>query len=260
MSMLDPREPDDLHHLAAAYALDALDADERRRYEAHYPRCDICAGEVAEFRETAADLGRGGPGRHRRPTSRTGSWTRWPAPRSRRPRSTRWPGGGRSSRLATALVASAAAIVAIALGGAALLRSPDQPDGIGDLLALPDTVVATLDGPDGTLRVLWSPSTDRVGLIGEGLDVPGPGETYALWFLLDDGVAPAGLFEPTEAGSVRQLLSVDDRRWGRFRGHHRTGRRLTATDDPRALPRPSSDPPAAAAATGRGWRHPPSAG
>ena len=39
----------DLHHLAAAYALDALDDIERHEFERHYPTCDICSGEVEEL-------------------------------------------------------------------------------------------------------------------------------------------------------------------------------------------------------------------
>src|SRR5262249_37930017 len=44
------------HELAAAYALDALDADERRAYETHLAGCGRCQEEVASFRETTAAL------------------------------------------------------------------------------------------------------------------------------------------------------------------------------------------------------------
>jgi len=47
---------EDLHHLAAAYALNALDEIERGEFEAHYPTCSICSAEVADYRETAALL------------------------------------------------------------------------------------------------------------------------------------------------------------------------------------------------------------
>ena len=43
----------DDHQLAGAYALDALTGEERREYEEHYPTCEICTAEVAEFRATA---------------------------------------------------------------------------------------------------------------------------------------------------------------------------------------------------------------
>ncbi len=44
------------HDLAAAYALDALDAGERAEYEVHLAGCEQCRAEVAELRETAAQL------------------------------------------------------------------------------------------------------------------------------------------------------------------------------------------------------------
>jgi len=44
------------HQLSAAYALDALEGEELRAYEAHLAGCERCRGEVASFRETAAAL------------------------------------------------------------------------------------------------------------------------------------------------------------------------------------------------------------
>jgi anti-sigma factor RsiW len=44
----------DIHHLSAAYALDALDARERAAFEAHYPSCDVCRADVLDFRSTLA--------------------------------------------------------------------------------------------------------------------------------------------------------------------------------------------------------------
>ena len=45
-----------LHDLTAAYALDALDPNERREYEAHLARCDRCRDELASLSETATSL------------------------------------------------------------------------------------------------------------------------------------------------------------------------------------------------------------
>ena len=48
----------DLHSLAAPYALDALDSGaEQDRFERHLNRCQNCTGEVRGFRETATRLG-----------------------------------------------------------------------------------------------------------------------------------------------------------------------------------------------------------
>lgn len=45
-----------LHDLTAAYALDALDPEERREYEAHLARCEQCRDELASLSEAASSL------------------------------------------------------------------------------------------------------------------------------------------------------------------------------------------------------------
>ncbi len=45
-----------LHELTAAYALDALDPDERQAFEAHLAGCERCRDEVAELAAAAASL------------------------------------------------------------------------------------------------------------------------------------------------------------------------------------------------------------
>jgi anti-sigma-K factor RskA len=47
----------DLHTLTGAYALDALDDDERRRFEEHLQTCEVCAQEVRGLVATAGRLG-----------------------------------------------------------------------------------------------------------------------------------------------------------------------------------------------------------
>ena len=57
----------DIHQLAAAYALDAVDERERAEFEAHYPTCPVCRPEVAGFSETLSQGRR--VGRRRPPPS-----------------------------------------------------------------------------------------------------------------------------------------------------------------------------------------------
>jgi anti-sigma-K factor RskA len=49
-------EPGIIHDLTAAYALDALDADEAEAFEAHLGQCERCRAELASLTETAAAL------------------------------------------------------------------------------------------------------------------------------------------------------------------------------------------------------------
>jgi anti-sigma factor RsiW len=46
----------DPHDLTAAYALDALDADETEAYERHLGQCEECREQLAELNDTAAGL------------------------------------------------------------------------------------------------------------------------------------------------------------------------------------------------------------
>lgn len=47
---------DDLHELTAAYALDALNADERHEFESHLLGCERCRTELAALSETVERL------------------------------------------------------------------------------------------------------------------------------------------------------------------------------------------------------------
>ena len=49
-------ERTEIHQLSAAYALDALDGDERVEFEQHLTQCADCRHEVASFQEAAAAL------------------------------------------------------------------------------------------------------------------------------------------------------------------------------------------------------------
>ena len=46
----------DLHHLSGAYAVDALDAQERASFEQHLAGCPDCRAEVAELTAAAHSL------------------------------------------------------------------------------------------------------------------------------------------------------------------------------------------------------------
>jgi anti-sigma factor RsiW len=46
----------DLHELTSAYALDALDADDRQAFETHLRECERCRSELGELAETVGAL------------------------------------------------------------------------------------------------------------------------------------------------------------------------------------------------------------
>ncbi len=201
----------DLHHLSAAYALDALDDVERQRFENHYPTCDICSADVKDFRDVAAAMA---------------SSTATPAPaglkasvmaevNQTRQLSPLVPARASDSRRAviSKRAIAAAAAVLVLLAGVLAVTLPQNDPTFNDVAESADAVVTMLDplvdGQAGNLQIVWSDDLDQVAVIGSDLRDPGVGKAYALWFLLDDGVAPAGLFRPDD-GSVTIVLDVED--------------------------------------------------
>lgn len=211
---------DDLHHLAAAYALDALDDSERRAFEAHYPSCAICSAEVSDYRETAAQLAEATftppPEDLRARIMAEVATTRQIAPllpdkvvdlaeRKRRDQPRR------------RILALAAAALVAAVGFVGGLQFATTDSGVDAVLAAADAQTLELDGERGSARVVWSPSRDRAILIASELADPGDGRAYELWLIDDSGANPTGLFVPETDGTVRVELPLDGRSpaaWG----------------------------------------------
>lgn len=209
---------DDLHHLAAAYALDALDEAERREFEAHYPTCSICSTEVSDYRETTAQLAAAvetpPPDDLKAKLMAEIAETRQIAPilpdkvvdLAERKR--------RNQPRQRALAAAAAATVAVVgfVGGLRFAQGDDN-----DVLEAADAITLPLEGADGQVRVVWSPVEDQAVLIASGLDDPGEGMAYELWLIDDDGPNATGLFTPDSNGDVQVDVELDGRTpqaWG----------------------------------------------
>jgi len=219
----------DLHHLAAAYALDALEPDERADFEAHFRECDACIAEAASFQDVAAELGRTAetpPPAHLfasimdevEGTPQLES----ESPEVRSP--LRGIDGGAPATTAPStsatssgvpwrnMLAIAAAVSAFVIGGF-LLRGSLAADPVAELASSDDAISAqlavTVDGQEGEIEIWWSAERDEVAVVASDLADLSDDEVYALWFLVDDGVAPAALFRP-DNGSVETVLDVDD--------------------------------------------------
>lgn len=218
--------PDDVHALAAAYALDAVDPDERATFEAHLATCADCRLEVAELTEAAVVLSEGletepppalreqllaqvavtpqdEPGRApqeepaRAPQAEPARAPQdEPAPvtsdelADRRARRSRGPGRW--------LLAGAAAAV-IAVGAVAVTQWPqDSPApsivAVQEVLDAPDAVSATESVDGATVTVVTAYSLDRAVLQTEGLVDAPDDQDYQLWFVDAEGSArSAGL-------------------------------------------------------------------
>ena len=214
---------EDLHHLAAAYALDALSDEERSDFEAHYPLCDVCAAEVADFRETAAALAAGvatpAPPDLKAQIMADIAITRQVSPLV----SDRVVDLAEQRRRNVAsrprFLAAAAAAVLVVVGAIAGfgLRS-SEPNEVEAVLMAPDARTLDLAGDQpGSVTVVWSPGEDEAVLLGSNLEPAGEGRDYALWLIDEEGANPAGLFEPNADGSIEIVIDLQGRSpaaWG----------------------------------------------
>lgn len=218
----------DLHGLAAAYALDALDPDERAEFEAHLAVCDQCIADVAEFGETAAALAEPSgvmPPAHLKETVMSQLHTVDQVPSGREetsPTKTTAPAPvadlaeRRRRRSTLTNLLAAAAVVALVVIGAVVISANRGGSEFDDIAASADAVVTQLEGEGGTFQVAYSAQRDRVALRGEEIDDLEPGLRYALWAIAGGTPIPAGLFEPDDGSieGVVELADVSAEAWG----------------------------------------------
>lgn len=169
----------ELHEQVAAYALDALDEDERRAYETHLAGCEQCRAELAGLTETAGTLGlaagAAGPPAGLRDRILT-------AAREEGPSNVVSIGAHRRRRFAIAGVAAAVAAAALAIGLYAALSG----GGHGKQLAV------SSDGSVARATV-------------SGFDSAPTGKTYELWVIEGTNPPrPAGLFP----GGDEQVITL----------------------------------------------------
>ena len=180
------------HELAAAYALDALDGDDRRAYEAHLAGCERCQGEVASFRETAASLAYDVD---LPPLPETLEHRVLSAARAERPNVVPLPRRWAIPAAALA-VASVAAVVVLGIWVAHLSRSLDhQKQAAKEQKALVDVLsdCTKTQMQGGSAAVCVAP-TEKAVLIADSLPAASSSKTYQAWVISGKNVKPAGLF------------------------------------------------------------------
>jgi anti-sigma-K factor RskA len=209
----------DLHHLAAAYALDALEPGERERFEAHLDECPDCAADVREFHDTAHELAEAvGEAPPERLRSRILDQVAVTRQESRSSASTTI---GPARRAFPALVAAVLVFVALGMGVVArnAIVDRNRAEDLLTVLAALDAQVAPLEGSatPATLRVVWSPSLEASVVLGTDLPRPDSDQVYELWVLSAEGPRSAGVFRPADDGRIEQRLglpAVPEGGWG----------------------------------------------
>jgi anti-sigma-K factor RskA len=207
----------DIHQLAAAYALDAVDERERAEFEAHYPTCPVCKPEVAGFRETlsqvAASVAVDPPASLKAGVMAEIGNTRQLSPLL--PDSVVDLATHRRSRQRMVRVLSiAAAVILIGVGAFVIGRNSDSGSNYAAEAATvfeqPDARTTPLDGTGtGSFKVVWSPSEGKAVVLGDGLPDPGPGKAYELWLIDDQGAHAVRLLDRADGSQVRRVVDVN---------------------------------------------------
>jgi anti-sigma-K factor RskA len=200
---------DDIHALAGAYALDALDDLERARFEQHLARCSTCRDDVAGYRATA---------------TRLATAAAEPPPDTVRDRVLaeittvrQEPAATRAMTRRRSMIApvlGAAAALALIVGAVALVdarNDRDRAEEVSAVVTAEDATRVDLAGtPDGPASasgsVVWSESLGRAVVTLDGLPALGDDRAYALWFIVDGTPQPAALVD-TDDGRV--IATID---------------------------------------------------
>jgi anti-sigma-K factor RskA len=200
----------ELDELLGAYALDAVDADERRRVDDYLEINPRAAAEVQEHREVATMLAFTGM------DAPDGVWSRIaeeigeeaPPPGPELAKVMSFDDHPRRRRLSAAApwIASVAAAIVVAVVAVGVIGVADRSDSPSDPLAI--AVEAALDDRDSVTTVLvsevYAETADAVidqdghgYVLARDLPTLPDGQTYQLWGVVDGGdVISLGIFGP----------------------------------------------------------------
>jgi anti-sigma-K factor RskA len=180
---------DDMHDLVGAYAVDALDDQEREAYETHLAGCDQCLAELARLRESATVLATSAsvappPELKDRVMAEIQSEAAPVVPmKSRR---SRWPSWA---------PLAVAALAAFVLGVVAVVQTVARNDlsGPAGVVAAaeaaandPGSIVTDFETDDGVVGQVVLTADGEGFLIPSDLDPLDEARTYQLWVLTPD--------------------------------------------------------------------------
>jgi anti-sigma factor RsiW len=222
---------DEYSDLLGAYALDAVDEDERDRLELHLLECPRCRSEVSEHREVAAYLANSGAQAPDDVWDRIVAELAPPAPPLRlavstpsadpvvRPISEAPSRRATSPRRAVVAIVGVAACIVAALGFLAVGQSnrldrlesameTRSMEAIATDAVASAEVVARMEGPAGTAEAVVD-SGGQGFLIMSEVPSPADGSVYQLWGKVDETVLSLGTFG---GGTTVVPFSVDPAR------------------------------------------------
>jgi hypothetical protein len=211
----------DLHSLAGAYALDALDRPaERDRFDRHLSRCASCAAEVRGFREVATAMAfavtaEAPPGLRPRVLTAAAGTRQLPPEVS---------GHGRPQRTRTTVpwvpwlsgaVALASVAVAVFFGLAQshtqdeLNQARAENQALNVVLSAPRVqVLSQVSTSGGTAIVVLAAERHALAVVTTGLPALPSGKVYQLWLIGQEKTVSAGLLPPATAGQTPPVLAT----------------------------------------------------
>ncbi len=210
----------DVHHLGAAYALDALDERERMAFEAHYPSCEVCRADVLAFRATLTHVATAQsadpPASMKSRVMAEIGHTRQLSPLLPDRVADLAERRRRRQRVIEGVLVAAAAIALFVATAVVLRNGDDQPasaSALADVMAEPDSRLLTLvpgaGASSGTVKVAWSSSDGTAVLIADGLPTAPSGSAYELWLIADEVPQPMQVLQSAGDGRLRAVIDID---------------------------------------------------
>jgi anti-sigma factor RsiW len=220
--MSSPGNAHEIHALSGAYAVDALDADEKARFEAHLAACTACQAEVADLQEATAlmaETTQVDPPAALRANVLAGIRNVRPlppeVPASAAPAAPETPAAVRRLPVRRRLTALAAAAAVLAVAGVGTViwqqtTSTNQTVSVADrVLQAADAKRVNVTLPGGVRASLIRSITEgRAVLVTHNMPAAPEGRVYEIWLQTPGGaMVPAGVMK--EAGSRTVLLKGD---------------------------------------------------
>jgi anti-sigma-K factor RskA len=216
----------DIHALGGAYALDAVDDLERAAFERHLADCEMCAMDVAEYRETLTRLAAGSwsvppPRMREQVLARAAATPQLPPMGHRRSAPSpvsRWRRLAAAAAVVGVLGAGAAATTyavqeqRLATERVAVAAAEERAARIQAVLAAPDAALRSdeLTG-GGRVTVVTSAQQDAGVVVLADAPPPGPDRAYQLWVAQDRVPYSVGLLAAGQAESTELIEGVRGR-------------------------------------------------
>ncbi|MDO9302169.1 MAG: anti-sigma factor [Anaerolineales bacterium] len=202
----------------AAYAINALDADETAALQAHLRTCDSCRAELADYQRVSAGLLSALP--PQAPPSALKRTLAARLPSAKKPVRPRWQLGWSFGQFATATaftfllgmnLFSSFQMRALQTQQAELTRQLEMEQTVLAMIASPGTYTLPVSNSDVTGSLVVNSGNNSAILILSNLPELKEGETYQMWFIEpDNGRVSAGLIDVNRDGSIT-IASLDSR-------------------------------------------------